>query len=756
MGGFGANMRVAQNSTRTSMASIAMSLGIGRIAFVALGAAAVASFALVSNGAIKAAMDVVESESLFEISMGSMAASARQWSNELQSSLGLNAYEVRKNVGLFYNMTTSMGLTRNQAYKLSTDLTKLAYDMSSFYNMPVEDMFIKLQSGISGETEPLKRIGILVLDNVIKQYAYAEGIANVGDELTEQQKVMARYIAIMAQTKNANGDLARTIMSPSNQLRLLRMQLQLASVNLGNAFMPIVTIVLPILTNFAKGLVRVTNTFAQFMGALFGTNNAQAQNAQSAADAAAAQKGLGNATKAAGDKAKRGVAGFDEINQLQEDLAANAADAADAMNGSTTPTPAKEDSSASVIPQDVLDMANKAKEALAPIGAYISEISGMFKKFWADIQQALQPIIDFIVKVFGPVWDGLVKIVSVVFNTLKEIIGGALQIIKGVIEVFSGLLTGNWSMLWQGIKDIASGAWTIIKAIFTGAWNIIQIAWNSFLAVLRIVWENAWNAISSFALTAWEGIKSLATTIWTAISTFLSETWDGIKTKSSATWENVKVSVSDSWASIKTNSSVAWESIKTSLSGAWNWISNKASESFEGIKNTIINAFTTVGDVVNGVWEGIKISIKDSVNSVIETINSFIRGVNNIKITIPVVTNPFTGAIIGGGGTIGFPQIPEIPKLARGGIINSPTLATIGEAGPEAVIPLENTSFVDTLAGAIGTAVLSAMQFVQPQQGNQAQGEAVFNLDGVQFARAVTPLIEKEKARQGKMAIVGV
>lgn len=777
--GYQTNMAQAQRSTQMSMRSIAGSLAVGRVALVALGAAAVAAFAIVSKNAIKAAMDVVESESLFTVSMGSMGAAARAWSEDLQASLGLNAYEIRRSVGVFYNMTTSMGLARKEAYKLSTELTELAYDMASFYNMPVEEMLIKLQSGITGETEPLKRIGILVLDNVIKQYAYAEGIANVGDELTEQQKVMARYIAIMAQTRNAQGDLARTIMSPTNQLRILKMQLQLASINLGNAFMPIVTIVLPILTNFAKSLVRVTNTFAQFMRALFGSNNAQTQNAQSAADAAAAQGKLGNATKKAGDKAKKGVAGFDEINELQEDMAANAADAADAMDDGTgtMPAPSKPDSETSMIPQGVLDMAARAREVLAPIGTYISEIGGMFKKFWADIQPSLQPTIDFIKKVFAPVWEGLGVILTVAFDTIKKVIGGALQVIKGIIEVFAGFLTGDWAMMWQGIKDIASGAWTIIKAVFTGAWNILKAEWNILTSTLKIVWETAWNAIKNFASAIWNGISALATTIWTSISTFFSTLWDGIKLKSSTIWEGIKLALSNAWNWIKTTataiwnpistffstlwdgikikSSTIWEGIKSSLSGVWNWISTKASEAFGAIKNTIINAFTTVGEVVKGIWDGIKTSIKGSINFIIETINSFITKINSIKIKIPSVDIPGVGTI--GGGTIKFPQIPEIPQLAKGGEIAKPTLAVMGERKKrEAVIPLEDSSVWDMMASTVGTAVLNAMQFAQPQQGGQSQqGQAVFNLDGDQFARAVTPLIIKEQGRIGTMAIQG-
>ena len=101
------------------------------------------------------AMDAVESENLFEVAMGSMAGDARKWSEETSKALGLNAYNVRKNVATYNSMLTSMGLTAQESLKISEGLTQLSYDMASFYNLKPEDAFEKLKSGISGEAEPL-------------------------------------------------------------------------------------------------------------------------------------------------------------------------------------------------------------------------------------------------------------------------------------------------------------------------------------------------------------------------------------------------------------------------------------------------------------------------------------------------------------------------------------------------------------------------------------------------------------------------
>ncbi len=200
----------------------------------------------------KLAMDAVESENLFEVSMGSMADSARKWSEGLSDSLGLNQYEIRKTVGTFNVMFDSMGIGKQAAYDMATSMTQLAYDMASFYNLDTEEAFQKLQAGITGEAEPLKRLGIIINETTIQKYALKEGIIPVGETMTEQEKVQARYIAIMDQTAKAQGDLARTMESPSNQLRILKDQAKEAAISFGELLLPSISKMLGAANNLIK------------------------------------------------------------------------------------------------------------------------------------------------------------------------------------------------------------------------------------------------------------------------------------------------------------------------------------------------------------------------------------------------------------------------------------------------------------------------------------------------------------------------
>lgn len=196
--------------------------------------------AAVGGFAIKLGIEAVEAKNLIEVSFGTMSKAADDWAANLSKNFGLNRFETEKTAGVLFNMTTSMGIGRDAAFEMSTGVVKLAADMASFRNIGMDEALTKIKSGLTGETEPLKAIGILVDEATVKTYAYTHGIAAQGTELSNQQKVLARYGAILAQTSNDQGDLARTLESPANQLRIMRSRVEEAATSLGIALMPIV------------------------------------------------------------------------------------------------------------------------------------------------------------------------------------------------------------------------------------------------------------------------------------------------------------------------------------------------------------------------------------------------------------------------------------------------------------------------------------------------------------------------------------
>lgn len=234
---------------RTAEANVSRSVGnmqarIGRLGHTLRGIGMGLSLGVttpiigVGIASLKMAADAEESENLFEVSMGRMAGAARAWSEQLSQALGLNAFEVRRNVGMFNVMFQSFGLGEAQAYDMAKGLTQLAYDMASFYNLPFQEALEKLQSGISGEIEPLRRLGIVVDDTTAKAWALSHGVTTNWETADRATKTWVRYNLIMEATKKAQGDMARTIESPANRIRQFLSLIDMLSIAFGQILLP--------------------------------------------------------------------------------------------------------------------------------------------------------------------------------------------------------------------------------------------------------------------------------------------------------------------------------------------------------------------------------------------------------------------------------------------------------------------------------------------------------------------------------------
>ena len=214
---------------------------IGRIAR-RLALIAVAGITAVSIAVIKLATDAVESENLYRISMGKFVDVTRKWSEELSAALGLNTFQVRKMTGILNVMFKSMGVAADSAKEMAEKLTLLTFDLASFFNLRVEDAFAKIQGGMVGMVRPLRVLGILVNENVIEAFARSTGILKKSQkQMTQVQKVFARFGAIMKATTAAQGDMARTLEDAANVFRVIKARVVLLGIDIGNQLLPKVT-----------------------------------------------------------------------------------------------------------------------------------------------------------------------------------------------------------------------------------------------------------------------------------------------------------------------------------------------------------------------------------------------------------------------------------------------------------------------------------------------------------------------------------
>lgn len=229
--------------------------------------------------------------------------------------------------------------------------------------------------------------------------------------------------------------------------------------------------------------------------------------------------------------------------------------------------------------------------------------------------------------------------------------------------------------------DEATGKWSLSKA--WGKWETWVQEWSKPFSDWVVDIISSLNNVKQNFATKFKEIKDSVLTRFSEIKSNLATRWSEIKTNTLTRISEIKTGISTKFNEIKNNISTKINEVKTKLSGTWNSIKNSA----------------------GSAWDGIKNSIRGAINSIIGYINKFIKGFNKIKIEIPSVTLPFYGKV--GGWSLKLPQISEIPTLARGGIIDQPTLAMIGERGKkEAVLPLEqNTGWMDTLAAKIAAVI---------------------------------------------------
>lgn len=253
-----------------------------------------------------------EDLNLFTVALGQYAAEAQNYVEKVSDVMGIDPAQWLRNQGVFNTLLTGFGDTAERAQLMSQNLTQLGYDISSFFNISIEDAMQKLQSGISGELEPLRRLGYDLSQARLEQTALNLGVKESVANMTQAEKAELRYYAIMTQVTTAQGDMARTLEAPANQLRILQAQLTQAARAIGNIFIPALNAILPYAIAVVQVIREIANALANLAGFKLtevdysGVNNA-AVGAGSLAD------NLDDAAGAA-KKLKQYTAGFDELN----------------------------------------------------------------------------------------------------------------------------------------------------------------------------------------------------------------------------------------------------------------------------------------------------------------------------------------------------------------------------------------------------------------------------------------------------------
>lgn len=545
------NLSKSNDRASTSYVNLAAKIGIAIVA--------VKKAASVLAGFINKSNQYVEDLNLFTASMGEYASAAQEYAERVSEIVGIDPAEWLRNQGVFMTITKGFGVASDRAYTMSRNLTQLGYDISSFFNIPFEEAFQKLQSGIAGELEPLRRLGYDLSVARLQQEAYTLGIEKKVSAMTQAEKAELRYYAIMTQVTTAQGDMARTLNAPANQLRVLQAQVTQCARAIGNIFIPALNAILPYAIAVAKVIRLIANAIASLFGfalpeidysGIGATVGGVADSTQDIGD------GLGDATKKA-KELKNALLGIDELNIISppEDTSGSGTGGIGDIGGGglgfDLPT------------YDFLDGAISSK--VDEIVQKMKEWLGLNKEIdsWADLfdtrlgkilltvgaigaglaaWKIAKGVADFVkyitsFKGFGAGWAGLGALG--LLSDLNEFIGyfqdflengATFQNVVGMISEFTGAI-GDCLIILGNLK--IGGALKVVQGIGEIAVAIKDISESG------VNWENANTAIrgltniaigigvftGNLKVAAW----GLAIQGFTSIITEIGANWDAIK-----------------------------------------------------------------------------------------------------------------------------------------------------------------------------------------------------------------------------------
>lgn len=257
--------------------------------------------------------DFYEATDLFNNAMGELSGQATELINKMESLLGIDPTEAMTNIATIQSLATSFGLASDKAYILSKNLTQLAYDESSYWNKDTATTFTAIASAISGELEPIRRLGVDLSQARLQQELLSLGFNKQVSSLSQADKAVLRYIAIMKQTANVQGNLAQTISSPANMVRILKSEISQLAKAVGQLLYPAFKAILPVLI----AAVDLIKEFVVSLASVFGQKIEFTDFSKTQKDiggVANAMDDTADATKSAAKAAKDYTMGFDELN----------------------------------------------------------------------------------------------------------------------------------------------------------------------------------------------------------------------------------------------------------------------------------------------------------------------------------------------------------------------------------------------------------------------------------------------------------
>ena len=392
---------------------------------------------------------------------------------------------------------------------------------------------------------------------------------------------------------------------------------------------------------------------------------------------------------------------------------------------------------------------------ISPMIQKILEMASSFYEFFQVVVQYVSPVIGFIVeqltRVLAPTLEYIGEVFRVLFNTIADIFGGIADFLKGVFDIITGILTSDMNKIFDGFTETGDAIMNILSTILTGLLDltvaVLKVIWDTIVAIFQGIWDGIvaiFTPLGEWFSARWNDVTSALANVGTWFTDMFQKAWTGLT--------NVFSGLGN-WFSGR------WADVKNALASVSSWFGDIFTRAY----NAVTNAFSSIGSFFSGVWStvqsifvnaGQKVgsavggAFRSAVNAVLGTIENVVNGFIGMINGVIGMINKIPGVSLGGIGYV------SLPRLARGGIVDSPTVAMIGEAGKEVVMPLENTGFLQTMGRIVGGAVVNALGGSLPQSGGfSGSGDIVIQIGGHEFGRVAIQEINREQERAGQVLL---
>lgn len=467
-----------------------------------LGGIGLVSFA---KDSLMLASDLNEVQNVVDTTFGSMSSKINDFAKTTSSKFGISELQAKKYSGTLGAMMKSSGISADKLGDMSTALAGLSGDMASFYNLDPDEAFEKLKSAISGETEPMKALGVNMSVANMEAYALSKGVNKSWKSMTQAEQTTLRYNYLLENTKDSQGDYLKTNKTFANSLRTLKLNFQTLGAKIMSNFIPVFEDLFNKINDFITkiDIEKWTNKAKNGFNTL---KNAMKYLIPAITGVAAGLLSFMAITKVMSlfTKLKSVVKGTTTIfKAFNLTLLANPitwiAIGIGLLVAGLVLLYKKCVPFRNFVDKMFAGLVKWIKETILPI---LKEIGKSLLNFWNSV---LVPFGKWLSETFGPAFKAVFEIIGSVvgpiFKTIGDYIENSLKIFKGLIDFLTGVFTGDWDLAWQGIKEIVVGTIDKITDLWNDLKDLIQAPIKAVVNIEKKVYgdDKGWNPLTGVA-----------------------------------------------------------------------------------------------------------------------------------------------------------------------------------------------------------------------------------------------------------------